>query len=157
MLLKPVADEAADRVPSLRHLIVHRRIGTEPPWNPRRDLWWHEVMAAARDKAAAEPTFAEDPLMILYTSGTTGRPKGSVHTHCGFPVKAAQDISQGFDLHPDETLFWVTDMGWMMGPWLVFGTLLLGASMMLYDGPPDCPGPPTLWSLVQPRKITPFA
>ncbi len=156
MLLKPVADEAADRVPSLRHLIVHRRIGTEPPWNPRRDLWWHEVMAAARDKAAAEPTFAEDPLMILYTSGTTGRPKGSVHTHCGFPVKAAQDISQGFDLHPDETLFWVTDMGWMMGPWLVFGTLLLGASMMLYDGAPDWPGPDRLWSLVERRKITTF-
>jgi acetyl-CoA synthetase len=99
-------------------------------------------------------TSAEDPMMIIYTSGTTGRPKGAVHTHCGFPIKSAQDMWHGLDLHPDETLFWMTDMGWMMGPWEVFGTLLLGATMMLYDGAPDFPGPDRVWSLVERHKVT---
>ena len=124
------------------------------PWTPGRDHWWHELMARARDEAATEPTSAEDPLMLIYTSGTSGMPKGTVHTHCGFPIKAAQDMRQGLDLHADETLFWITDLGWMMGPWLVFGTLLLGATKMLYDGAPDWPGPDRVWSLVARHKIT---
>jgi len=93
-------------------------------------------------------------MMIIYTSGTTGRPKGAVHTHCGFPIKSAQDMWHGLDLHPDETLFWMTDMGWMMGPWEVFGTLLLGATMMLYDGAPDFPEPDRVWQLVDRHKVT---
>jgi acetyl-CoA synthetase len=92
--------------------------------------------------------------MLIYTSGTTGRPKGTVHTHCGFPVKSAQDMAHGFDLHADETMCWITDMGWMMGPWLVFGTLLSGAAMMLYDGALDWPGPDRLWDLVERHRIT---
>ncbi len=103
------------------------------------------------DQSPTERTGAEDPLMIIYTSGTTGRPKGAVHTHCGFPVKAAQDIWMGLDLHADETLFWVTDMGWMMGPWEVFGTLLLGATMLLYDGALDGD---RLWQLVERHRVT---
>jgi acetyl-CoA synthetase len=99
-------------------------------------------------------TSAEDPMMIIYTSGTTGRPKGAIHTHCGFPIKSAQDMWHGLDLHPDETLFWMTDMGWMMGPWEVFGTLLLGATMMLYDGAPDFPEPDRVWQLVDRHKVT---
>ena len=152
--LKPTADEAAVRVPTLKHLIVLKRAGIDVPWNNARDHWWHEWMASHSADAATERTRAEDTLMILHTSGTTGRPKGAVHTHCGFPIKAAQDIRQGLDLHPDETLCWVTDMGWMMGPWLVFGTLLLGATMMLYDGAPDYPGPDRLWSVVERHRIT---
>ena len=93
-------------------------------------------------------------MMIIYTSGTTGRPKGAVHSHCGFPIKSAQDMWHGLDLHPDETLFWMTDMGWMMGPWEVFGTLLLGATMMLYDGAPDFPEPDRVWQLVDRHKVT---
>ena len=72
--------------------------------------------------------------MIIYTSGTTGLPKGALHTHCGFPVKAAQDMRHAMDLKPGERMYWMTDMGWMMGPWLVFGTLLNGATMFFFDG-----------------------
>jgi acetyl-CoA synthetase len=152
--MKPVADEAASRLPGLRHVIVLKSTEVDIPWDSTRDHWWHDLVATARDGALTEPTSAEDPMMIIYTSGTTGVPKGAVHTHCGFPIKAAQDMKQGLDLHADETLFWITDMGWMMGPWLVFGTLLLGATMMLYDGAPDWPRPDRLWSLVERHRVT---
>ena len=92
--------------------------------------------------------------MVIYTSGTTGRPKGAVHTHAGFPTKAAQDMAFGTDLHPGETLYWITDMGWMMGPWLVFGALILGGTFFIYDGAPDYPGPDRLWNIVEQHKIT---
>jgi acetyl-CoA synthetase len=152
--IKPIADEAAARVPTLQHLIVLKRTGADVSWDSVRDHWWHELIPSQSAEATTERTNAEDMLMIIYTSGTTGRPKGAVHTHCGFPIKAAQDMLHGLDLHPDETLYWVTDMGWMMGPWLAFGTLLLGATMMLYDGAPDYPGPDRLWSLVDRHKVT---
>jgi acetyl-CoA synthetase len=149
--MKPVADEAASQVPTIEHLIVHRRTGCQVAWNPGRDLWYEMNTPALVTSASMS---AEDPLMIIYTSGTTGRPKGTVHTHCGFPVKAAQDMWHGLDLHADETLFWITDIGWMMGPWLVFGTLLLGATMMLYDGAPDFPRSDRLWQLVERHRVT---
>jgi len=99
-------------------------------------------------------TDAEDVLMVIYTSGTTGKPKGAVHTHCGFPVKAAQDMAFGTDVHQGDVIYWMTDMGWMMGPWLVFGALILGATLFIYDGAPDYPGPNRLWGMVERHKIT---
>ncbi|HEY5895446.1 MAG TPA: AMP-binding protein [Chthoniobacterales bacterium] len=152
--MKPVADVATAKVPTLQHMIVLQRTACEVPWNPVRDHWWHELIARQQPEAETERTSAEDVLMLIYTSGTTGKPKGAVHTHCGFPIKAAQDMAHGLDLHPDETLYWVTDMGWMMGPWLVFGTLLLGATMLIYDGAPDYPGPERLWNLIQRHQVT---
>jgi len=152
--LKTVADEAAQQVPTLASMIVFRRLGLDVPWQKGRDHWWKDLTGRAGDAAHTESTGADDPMMILYTSGTTGRPKGAVHSHCGFPVKAAQDIRQGFDLQPGETLYWMTDMGWMMGPWLVFGALLLGSTLMVYDGAPDFPGPDRLWSMVDRHQIT---
>jgi acetyl-CoA synthetase len=92
--------------------------------------------------------------MLIYTSGTTGRPKGAVHTHCGFPLKAAMDMALGLDLRQEDVLYWMTDMGWMMGPWEVFGTLILGSTMLFYDGAPDYPDVDRLWSLVERHKIT---
>jgi acetyl-CoA synthetase len=151
--MKPIADEAGLQIPTLQHLLVLNQAGE---WllenlktsSPLRGL------NSSFDEEPTERTSAEDPMMIIYTSGTTGKPKGAVHTHCGFPIKAAQDMWQGLDLHSDETLFWMTDMGWMMGPWEVFGTLILGATMMLYDGAPDFPGPDRVWSLVDRHKVT---
>jgi acetyl-CoA synthetase len=152
--MKSIADAAIDRVPTIRLAVVLRQLGIETPWTPGRDHWWHEVIAGQRSNAATERTGAEEPLMIIYTSGTTGKPKGAVHTHCGFPVKAAQDMVHGLDVHESDTLYWVTDMGWMMGPWEVFGTAVLGATMLFYDGALDYPGPDRLWSLVERHGVT---
>jgi acetyl-CoA synthetase len=152
--MKLVADRAIERVASIRHAIILRRLNLETAWVAGRDRWWHEVTAGQSDDAETEHTAAEDPLMIIYTSGTTGRPKGAVHTHCGFPVKAAQDMAHGLDVRESDTLYWVTDMGWMMGPWEVFGTTLLGASMLFYDGAVDYPAADRLWSLVERHAVT---
>ena len=152
--LKQVADSAIERVSSLRHSIVLRRLSVNHPQVPGRDLCWREITEKQPEHAETERTHAEDPLMIIYTSGTTGKPKGALHTHCGFPIKAAQDMAHGLDLKETDTLYWVTDMGWMMGPWEVFGSTLLGATMLFYDGALDYPGPNRLWSLVERHAVT---
>ncbi len=151
--MKPIANEAAAQVPSLQHMIVLQRTGAPVSMQAGRDHWWHDLIPAQSPQADFEPTDAEDPLMIIYTSGTTGRPKGAVHTHCGFPVKGAQDMAFGMDVHPGDVIYWMTDMGWMMGPWLVFGALALGATMFLYDGAPDYPAPDRLWAMVERHRI----
>ncbi|MCC6259315.1 MAG: AMP-binding protein [Anaerolineales bacterium] len=151
--MKSVADEAAEQIPTLKHMIVLRRTGQAVNMQAGRDYDWATLIAPQPDSAPTEITFAEDPLMIIYTSGTTGRPKGALHTHCGFPIKAAQDMAFGTDVHKGDVIYWMTDMGWMMGPWLVFGSLLLGATMFMYDGAPDFPAPDRLWDLVEKHKI----
>ncbi len=151
--MKSVADAAAAEVPTLRHMIVVRRTGHDVPMRAGRDHWWHELVDAQPDVAEAADTSAEDVVMVIYTSGTTGQPKGAVHTHCGFPVKAAQDMAFGTDVHAGDVIYWMTDMGWMMGPWLVFGSLVLGATCLLYDGAPDYPGPDRLWALVERHRV----
>lgn len=152
--MKPIADQAVERVNTLEHVIVLRSAGNTVTMKPGRDHWWHEIVLPQADEAATERTMAEDKLMVIYTSGTTGRPKGAVHTHCGFPIKAAQDMAFGVDLHPGELLYWMTDMGWMMGPWLVFGALILGGSFFIYDGAPDYPHPERLWEMVARHRVT---
>lgn len=152
--MKTVADEAATQIPTLEHMIVLRRTGQIVPINKDRDFWWHELIPQQNEFSETEDLSAEDPLMLIYTSGTTGKPKGAVHTHCGFPVKAAQDMAFGTDVRARDVMFWMTDMGWMMGPWLVFGTLLLGSTMVLYDGAPDFPGPDRIWAIVEKYKVT---
>lgn len=154
VLMKPTADEAAKRLPHLKHIIVTRRLGINVEMQPGRDYWYDELIARESPEAFTEPTRAEDVLMLIYTSGTTGKPKGAVHTHCGFPVKSAQDMAFGTDLHPGELLYWMTDMGWMMGPWLVFGALILGGTFFMYDGAPDYPRVDRLWEIVERHRIT---
>jgi acetyl-CoA synthetase len=119
-----------------------------------RDHWWRDLIPQQAEQAETEITDAEDPIMVIYTSGTTGRPKGALHTHCGFPIKGAQDMAFGTDVHPNDMIYWMTDMGWMMGPWLVFGAMALGATFFMYDGAPDHPGPDRLWAMVARHKIT---
>ncbi len=152
--MKVTADRAVAKVPSLDHMIVLNKANLAVEMVAGRDHWWHELVEAQSEAAETEITDAEQVLMIIYTSGTTGRPKGAVHTHCGFPIKAAQDMAFGTDLHPGQRLYWMTDMGWMMGPWLVFGAMILGSTYLLYDGAPDYPGPDRLWEIVERHRIT---
>jgi len=152
--MKSIADEAAEHVSTLKHMIVLKRTGQEVTMQEGRDHWWHDLVTPQSDSAETEVTSAEDPLMVIYTSGTTGKPKGAQHTHCGFPVKAAQDMAFGTDVHQGDIIYWMTDMGWMMGPWLVFGALLLGSPFVIYDGAPDYPGTDRLWELVEKYAIT---
>lgn len=97
---------------------------------------------------------SDDPFMLIYTSGTTGKPKGTVHTHAGFPIKAAIDARIAMDLVEGDKLLWVTDMGWMMGPFQLFSSLMNGATMVMYDGVPDYPEPDRLWRLVEKWNVT---
>ncbi|HBY93104.1 MAG TPA: AMP-dependent synthetase [Chloroflexi bacterium] len=158
--MKPTADEALRDLPGLEHVIVYRRVGDAAPasepsgWLPARDHWWHDLIPDQPATAETERTSAEDLLMIIYTSGTTGRPKGAVHTHCGFPVKSAQDMYHSFDVKPSDTMYWMTDMGWMMGPWEVFGITLLGGTFVLYDGAPDYLEVDRTWAMVEEHGVT---
>ncbi|RJQ05414.1 MAG: acetate--CoA ligase [Bacillota bacterium] len=152
--MKEVADAAAALTPSVERVLVARRLGREVPWTRGRDFWWHDVVADQPREFTTLPMDPEDPLMIIYTSGTTGRPKGAVHVHAGFPLKSAQDMAHHFDLRASDIMFWFTDIGWMMGPWLIYGTLTLGSTVFLYDGAPDYPGPDRLWSMVERHRIT---
>jgi acetyl-CoA synthetase len=152
--LKETADAALATVSSVERVVVVRRAGREVPWAPERDLWWHDLLAGASPRSPTEPTAADDPYMVIYTSGTTGRPKGAVHVHAGFPLKAAHDLAVCFDLQEDDRLCWLTDLGWMMGPWALAGALLLGATVVLYEGTPDWPRPDPLWELVERHRVT---
>ncbi len=152
--MKVVVDEAADGIPSLTHMIVLRQTHASMKMMEGRDYWWDELIKHQSESSPTEITDAETTMMIIYTSGTTGLAKGAVHTHCGFPIKSAQDMAFGTDLKPGEIIYWMTDMGWMMGPWLVFGALLLGGTFFLYDGAPDYPGPGRLWEIVEKHKIS---
>ncbi|MBL7164554.1 MAG: AMP-binding protein [Anaerolineales bacterium] len=153
VLTKPVADEAAKQVPSLKHMIVLNRADQDVDMTEGRDHWWHEIMPQQAGEARTEVTRAEATLMVIYTSGTTGKPKGAVHTHGGFPIKATQDVAFGMDFHSDEIIYWITDMGWMLGPWMVFGPLLMGGTGFLYDGALDYPGPDRLWAMIECHQI----
>lgn len=152
--MKSIADEAAAQLPNLKHLIVLRRTGQPVQMQAGRDFWWQDLVEKQSTAAETEKTGAEDPLMVIYTSGTTGKPKGALHTHCGFPVKAAQDMAFGTDVHTGDVIYWMTDMGWMMGPWLVFGALILGATLALYDGAPDYPTPARLWQVTERHRVS---
>ncbi|HEY3368733.1 MAG TPA: AMP-binding protein [Symbiobacteriaceae bacterium] len=152
--MKAVADEAAALSGTVAQVVVVRNTGADCPWTAGRDHWYHEVTAGQPLTFATESMDPEDPVMIIYTSGTTGRPKGAVHVHAGFPLKSAQDMAHCFDLGRRDIMMWYTDMGWMMGPWLVFGTLMLGSTMFLYDGAPDYPGPDRIWAMVEQHGIS---
>jgi len=152
--MKETADEAVAMSPSVRLVLVSRRLGRDVPWTAGRDRWWHEETAREPDRCPVVPVPADHPCLIIYTSGTTGRPKGAVLTHGGFLVKAAHDFAYCHDVDQDDRLFWLTDLGWLMGPMLITAALAHGATAVLFEGVPDHPKPDRLWSLVERHRIT---
>ena len=152
--MKEVADRAADLAAGVEFLlVVDYTDRSATPMQEGRDLWWEEAMAGVEPHAVV-PTAAEDPMLIAYTSGTTGRPKGAVHVHGGFGVQVAAEGAFQFDFHQDDVAMWATDMGWIMGPWIVVAGLANGAAVATYDGAPDYPGPNRIWQVASELELT---
>src|SRR5688572_21450933 len=151
--LKPEADLAVKECPSVRKVIVLRRIGIDVPMGPN-DVWWHDSVGAAPAEAPTVELEAEDTAIVLYTSGTTGKPKGTVHTHAGALAQVAKDLGYNFDLESDDVFFWVTDIGWMMGPWEMIGAAFFGATLVIFEGAPNYPDPDRLWEIVERHRVT---
>jgi acetyl-CoA synthetase len=152
--MKSVADDALRAVPSVRSVLVFQRTGLDVRMQLGRDRDWGQALAAATPLSTYERTLANDPYLLLYTSGSTGKPKGARHVHAGFPIKTMIDQHLLFDVKPGERMFWFTDMGWVMGAFMIFGSLGLGASCMLCEGTPDYPTADRLWSVCARHKVT---
>lgn len=150
-----VAKQAVDVCPSVERVIVAQHQGTEVNLPSDKFILWSDLlMGVKKQYLEPESMDSEDPFMIVYTSGTTGKPKGSVHVHGGFLVKIAEEVAYQTDLHDNDILFWFTDIGWIMGPWEIVGGLTLGGTIFLYDGAPDFPEPDRLWSMIENHGIT---
>ena len=152
--MKPTCDEALASCPSVELVVVLERLGDPVALRPGRDVTWREFTAGHAGPTAAADTGAEDVFMLAYTSGTTGRPKGAVHVHGGFLVKIASEVAYSLDLKPDGVFYWVTDMGWIMGPLSMVGAHALGATMVMYEGALDHPDPGRLWASVDRHRVT---
>ena len=152
--VKSVVDDALHNAPSVQAVLVFCRAGLDIPMRAGRDHWWHERTAAATPVTTYLRTSSNAQIMLLYTSGSTGKPKGANHVHAGFPLKCMIDQHLCMDVKPGDRMLWYTDMGWMMGPFLVFGALGLGASIVLYEGTPDFPAPDRLWEICATHRVT---
>jgi acetyl-CoA synthetase len=158
--LKDIVDEAIDRCPTVKNVVVYRR--AKPGGNPvamkeGRDVWWQDLMAAAAEECAAEWMDAEDLLYILYTSGTTGKPKGLVHTTGGYSVQSYLTSKYVFDLREDDVYWCTADIGWVTGhSYVVYGPLQNGATVMMYEGAPNFPANDRFWKIIDDHKVSIF-
>jgi acetyl-CoA synthetase len=156
--LKPAADEALENTPSIQHVVVVKRGGNDVSMTSGRDHWYHDLMAGADPVCPAEPMDSEQLLFLLYTSGTTGKPKGIMHTTGGYLTHVTYTHKYVFDLHPETDVYWCTaDVGWITGhSYIVYGPLSNGATQVIYEGVPNFPGNDRLWSIVAKYGVTIF-
>lgn len=153
--IKPAADRALRAAPSVERVVLLRRTGDEVPRSEGRDLDWDEALrrGAEGDGSTAELE-AEARSLVLYTSGTTGKPKGCVHTHAGAMAQVVKELAYAFDVRKDSRFFWLSDIGWMMGPWEIIGVMSLGGAFLMFEGAPNWPDPGRLWSLVERHRLS---
>jgi acetyl-CoA synthetase len=152
--LKAVVDAACALAPEVRHVVVLRRGGAAVPWHEGRDRDWDKLEASGPAEHPTAHLDASARSLILYTSGTTGKPKGAVHTHAGVLVVTAKEVGYHLDVRGGDVMFWLTDIGWMMGPWEILGTLFHGGTVVLMEGAADFPEVDRLWGMVERHRVT---
>ena len=154
VFIKKEVDKAIGSVSSIEHVIVYKRLGINTHMNESKDIWWNDIVSKQSDICKTEQMDSEENAMIIFSSGTTGKPKGTVHTHGGALAQIAKELGYYFDIKEKDVFFWLTDIGWMMGPWMIIGVQSFGATIVIYEGAPNYPKPDRLWELIDKHKIS---